>query len=205
LGTVDQVTDLLQSGYCFPPSSSPSHRLPSRPSSVTYYATQVTAAPVGNGPVGNEAAVFTLSARALNDVWTFLIAAVVDVAKLLLRVSRLLTASDDSETNCKRLSWLLDGKEKRKEKERKGKERKGKATRQSLRSLKMEGPNLLRRVREKTYSTGSNFWALKSSPILSIVDSIFCIIGRRVLSTAWLILSSPPIAFMLSTVAWRVD
>jgi hypothetical protein len=60
-------------------------------------------------------------------------------------------------------------------------------------------------MRKKTYSAGSNLWMLKSSPILSMVDSMFCIIGMIVSRTAWRILSSPPIALTLSTVAWSVD
>lgn len=83
-------------------------------SRTTYYAVQVTAAPVGNGPMGIAAAALTLSERPLNDAWTFLIAAAVDDAKEALRVSRVSIASAELLTNSKRLSWLLDGKEERK-------------------------------------------------------------------------------------------
>lgn len=85
-------------------------------SRTTYYAVQVTAAPVGNGPMGIAAAALTLSERPLNDAWTFLIAAAVDDAKEALRVSRVSIASAELLTNSKRLSWLLDGKEERKRK-----------------------------------------------------------------------------------------
>ncbi len=61
--------------------------------------------------MGIAAAVWTLFEMPSNDDWTFLIAAVVDVAKESLSFSRPLTESADSEIKARRLSWLLDGKE----------------------------------------------------------------------------------------------
>lgn len=54
--------------------------------------------------MGMPAAVFTLSLRLSNESWTFLIAAVVEVAKETLRLSRSLTEELESESNFRRLS-----------------------------------------------------------------------------------------------------
>ena len=84
----------------------------SRPSKATSYAAQVTGSPVGKGPMGISAAVWTLFERPSNADWTFLIAAVVDVAKESLSFSSPLTESADSVIKPRRLVWLLIQREK---------------------------------------------------------------------------------------------
>ena len=83
----------------------------SRLSNVPSYAVQVTGSPVGKGPMGISAAVWTLFERPSNDFWTFLIAAAVDVAKESLSLSRPSTELADSVIKPRRLVWLLDSKE----------------------------------------------------------------------------------------------
>ena len=156
----------------------------SRPSKATSYAAQVTGSPVGKGPMGISAAVWTLFERPSNADWTFLIAAVVDVAKESLSFSSPLTESADSVIKPRRLVWLLIQREK--------------INKNPVSSSEVS-------IKKQAYSAGSNFWMLKSSPILSMVTSIFCIIGTMVSSTVWLIFLLLPIALTLSTVAWRVD